>query len=151
LATGINLFKEGIKKLIPAKILDEAEEDGAPNRAPPTKPEVLYATNFRLDRLVLIFVGDKFTSHRVNIFTKEDKHGLSKDAAPRVIIKPANTDIVFNENTHIRKLNELFVITTNSAGESEAKCIGEDYHLPTIELEDVDKSKAIDVWSCLRS
>lgn len=55
-----------------------------------------------------------------------------------------------NENTHIRKYNELFVITTNALGESEAKCVGEDYHLPSIEMEDVDKSKAIDVWSCLR-
>ena len=55
-----------------------------------------------------------------------------------------------NENTHIRKYNELFIITTNAAGESEAKCLGEEYHLPSIEMEDVDKSKAIDVWSCLR-
>jgi hypothetical protein len=99
---------------------------------------------------VLIFVGDKFTSHHVNIFDKDEKHGLSKDAAPRLLRRAANTDIVFNENTHIRKYNELFVITTNAAGESEAKCIGEDFHLPTIEMEDVDKSKAIDVWSCLR-
>jgi hypothetical protein len=99
---------------------------------------------------VLIFVGDKVTSHRVNVYAKGETDGLSKERAPRLITKPSNTDITMNENTHIRKYNELFIITTNSLGESEAKCVGEDYHLPSIEMEDVDKSKAIDVWSCLR-
>ena len=99
---------------------------------------------------MLIFVGDKSTSHRIIIFQKDELDGKSKESAPRVVLKPSNTDITMNENTHIRKYNELFIITTNAAGESEAKCLGEEYHLPSIEMEDVDKSKAIDVWSCLR-
>ena len=99
---------------------------------------------------MLIFVGDKSTSHRIIIFQKDELDGKRKESAPRVVLKPSNTDITMNENTHIRKYNELFIITTNAAGESEAKCLGEEYHLPSIEMEDVDKSKAIDVWSCLR-
>ena len=136
--------------MIPAKIVDEAEEDGAQTRAPPSKPEVLCRNNDNLNMMVLIFVGDKNTSHRVLVFEKDGKDGLSKEAAPRVIIKPANTDITMNENSHLRKYEEMFIITTNAAGESEAKCVGEYYHLPSIEMEDVDKSKAIDVWSCIR-
>jgi hypothetical protein len=100
--------------------------------------------------MVLIFVGDKNTSHRVFVFEKDGKDGLSKEAAPRFFTKPDNTDITMNENTHLRKYEEMFIITTNAAGESEAKSVGEYYHLPSIEMEDVDKSKAIDVWSCIR-
>jgi len=63
--------------------------------------------------MVLIFVGDKNTSHRVFVFEKDGKDGLSKEAAPRFFTKPDNTDITMNENTHLRKYEEMFIITTN--------------------------------------